>query len=656
MAIPFALNPNRKRAVICLALVLGTLLLYWPVTHHGFINIDDPRFVTENDHVKTGLTWSGIVWAFHSVVTENWQPLTWCSHMLDCQLYGLNPGGHHLTNLLFHLANTVLLFLWLDNLTRATWRSAFVAAFFAWHPLHVESVAWICERKDVLSTFFWMLALLAYTRYARKPGLAAYLLVLGLFGLGLMSKPMVVTLPCVLLLLDFWPLNRFAPQPVADGNLPEEFAAKTLVRRSVSLLVEKIPFFILALAIGVITILAQKAGGVLAPVNGLPLHDRLATALVGYLDYLRTTFWPTGLACFYPYAFDLPLALVLGAALLLLVWTGWFLLRARQQPYLLMGWLWFLGTLAPTIGLVQVCIQARADRYMYIPSIGLFIVVVWGLSDLFERRPARKNLLPVLGGLALGGCVAVTSVVLGYWQDSVTLARHAIDVTSDNYVAYESLGRALYERGLKQGAMECYVESLRINPGFPQAQFNLAVALVDAGRSEEAVEHFAAAAQALPTHYEIRDQLGTVLLSLGDNRLAEAARQFAEVLRQKPDDADAQSKLALVLVRQGQVANALPHFAEAVRLEPANPESRFNFGLALLSNHQPAEAAAQFAEEVRLTPHETKVHYRLAQALQQDGKPGGAVQEYRAALELTPDFPEAKTALDQLLAVHPDLK
>jgi len=650
------LSLNHKRAAICLFLALGTLVLYWPLTHHGFINIDDPRFVTENEHVKAGLTWPGIVWAFHSVYTENWQPLTWLSHMLDCQLYGLNAGAHHLTNLWFHLANSLLLFLWLDRLTRAPWRSAFVAAFFAWHPLHVESVAWVCERKDVLSTFFWMLALMAYTRYARKPGVGTYLPVLGCFALGLMSKPMVVTLPCVLLLLDFWPLNRFEPRPIANGNPPAEFDAKAWLRKAAALVGEKIPFFVLALAIGVTTIFAQKAGGVLAPASGLSFPLRAANALVSYLEYLSTTFWPAGLAYFYPYSFNLPLAEVLIAALVLLLWTGWFILRARRQPYLLVGWLWFLGTLVPTIGLIQVCIQSRADRYMYIPSIGLFIVVVWGLNDLFARWPARRALLPVLGGLALAGCLATTSVVLGYWQDSVTLAMRAIEVVPGNYVAYESLGRALYERGLKQQAMECYAKSVQMAPDFPQSQFNLAVALMDAGKPEEAVEHFAAVVRALPTHYEVRDQLGTLLLSLGDRRLAEAASQFSEVVRLKPDDVDAQSKLAIALVRQGLVTNALPHFAAAVRLEPANPEFRFNYGFALLNHQQPAEAAAQFAAEVRLTPAETKAHYRLAQALQQAGDLNGAVEQYRETLRLRPDFAEAKTALDQILSAHRDLK
>ena len=650
------LTQIQLRAVICAVLALGTLILYWPVTHHDFINIDDPRFVTQNEHVKAGLTWPGIVWAFHSTYTENWQPLTWFSHMLDCQLYGLNAGAHHLTNVLFHIASSLLLFLWLDNLTRATWRSAFVAAFFAWHPLHVESVAWICERKDVLSTFFWMLALLAYTRYVRKPGVGAYLLVLGLFGLGLMSKPMVVTLPCVLLLLDFWPLNRFGLQPVPGGNPPAEFNAGAFVRRAASLIGEKIPFFILALVIGVVTVFAQKDAGVLASVSGLPLHARVGHALISYVEYLGTTFWPAGLAYFYPFSFDLPVAQVVGAALLLVVCTVWFVMRACQQPWLLTGWLWFLGTLAPTIGLIQVCVQSRADRYMYIPGIGLFIVVVWGLNDLFGRWPAKRNLLPLLGGLALVGCLAVTSVVLGYWQDSVTLARRAIDVTRDNYVAYEALGRALYERGLKPQAIECYAASVQIEPDFPQSQFNLAVALVDAGRTDESVEHFAAVVKILPTHYEVQDQLGTLLLSLGDSRLPEAAAQFSEVIRLKPDDADAQGKLAVALARQGQVTNALPHFAEAVRLEPANPEFHFDFGLALLDNHQPTAAAAQFAEEVKLTPDETKAHYRLAQALQQGGDFAGAVPQYREAMRLTPDFPEAKTALEQILAAHPELK
>jgi Tfp pilus assembly protein PilF len=651
---------RHRLACLCLALAVVTLALYWPVVSHDFINVDDPRFISQNPHVEAGLTRAGIRWAFQSLETENWQPLTWISHMLDCDLYGLNAGGHHLTSLLLHVANSVLLLVWLNGLTQSPWRSAFVAALFAWHPLHVESVAWACERKDVLSTSFWLLALLAYTRYARgmRPGAARpgvhpafyYGLTLLFFACGLMSKPMVVTLPCVLLLLDFWPLSRFAERRATDPAGPP---GQTRAATAAGLAMEKAPFFLLTLGMSMATLYAQKAGGALASLAGMPPAERLANTVVNYGTYLAKTFWPSGLAYFYPYRFDWPASRLAGDGLLLVALTGWSLWRWRREPYLLTGWLWFLGTLLPTVGLVQVGIQSLADRYMYIPSIGLFLALVWGLGGLFDRWHARREVLPALGGLALLGCLAVTSVQLGYWQNSITLATHAIEVTRQNYVAYESLGRALYEAGRKKEAMACYAESVRLRPDFPQSQFNFAAALQDAGRLPEAVEHFAAAARLVPDRLDIRMALGTTLMQAG--RLEEAATQFAEVLRREPDSIAAHHSLGIVLARQGDISNAIPHFAAAVRLDPANADLRFGLGLALMDTHQPAAAAAQFEAEVQLAPNETRAHYRLAQALEQLHQPAAAAEHYQAALRLTPNFPEAAAALDQILAAHPGL-
>lgn len=521
--------------------------------------------------------------------------MTWFSHMLDCELYGVKAGGHHLTSLLFHVANTLLLFLWLNDLTKATGRSAFVAALFAWHPLHVESVAWVCERKDVLSAFFWFLALMAYTRYVRKPRAGAYLLVLGLFALGLMSKPMVITLPCVLLLLDFWPFNRFGvkfipdSEAVSKGNDDPRLASfidRTSLRKTIPLIGEKIPFFLLALGMSAATIFAQKAGGSLAHLGGLAMHVRVANALASYLSYLSKTFWPSGLAYFYPYSFDIPLGLVLGSALLLMVWTTWFVMRVRQQPWLLTGWLWFLGTLVPTIGLVQFCIQARADRYTYIPGIGLFIVMVWGLNDLFKRWPARRQLLPVGGGLALAGCLAASSVQLGYWQSNITVARHAIEVTDGNYVAYESLGEAIAALGQPERATNFFAEAVRIAPNWPQGQFNFGITLSEIGQTNDAIEHL----------------------------------------------------------------------ETAVKLAPDFPEGHSLLGQTLLRFGKTDAAIREFTGELKLTPGDARAHYRLALALEQQGNFTGATEHCREALRQTPRFPEARAALDRILSAHSGLK
>jgi len=617
---------RHRVALICVGLVLVTAGLYWPVTGHDFVNIDDPRFVTENAQVQAGLTWPGVVWAFQSVYTEAWQPLTWFSHILDCQIYGLNPGGHHLTSLLWHLANTVLLFLWLNGLTKSTWRSAFVAAFFAWHPLHVESVAWVCERKDVLSAFFWLATLLAYTRYVGKPGAAAYALVLVLFALGLMSKPMMVTLPCVLLLLDFWPFNRwhvnFGATPHGRPTLAD-FHNPSVIRKTVFLVAEKIPFFLLVLGMTAITLFAQKAGDSLSSLASLPLKVRVANALVSYLDYLTTTFWPTGLAYFYPYSFNLPLAPVVGGALILLVLTACALARVRRQPYLLVGWLWFVGTLVPTIGLVQFCIQARADRYTYIPSIGFFMMVVWGATELAERRPAMKQFLAGLGGLALAGCLAVSSVQLSYWKDSMSLSRHAIKVTENNYVALESLGRTLSSMGQPQRAITFFAQASAVAPTWPQGQFNYGFTLGLVGQTNEAIERLRAAVNLVPGVAAGRSFLGLELLKFG--RTDEALREFAAAAQLDPRSADAQLQWGTALAKNNQPAEAMPHFLEALRLEPRSPTGAL-------------------------------AHCRLAQALQHQGKLGDAVQHFREALRQTPNLAEAKTGLDAIISAHPELR
>ena len=663
----FTANPTSRQlsAVIGLTLALVTAALYWPMLHHPFINVDDEQYITSNPHVQAGLTWPGIIWTFENREAANWHPLTWISHMLDCQLFGLNPGGHHLTSLLFHVANTLLLFLWLKQLTGTLWRSAFVAALFAWHPLRVESVAWAAERKDVLSAFFWMLALIAYTRYARESRVQSpeskvfYGLSLLAFACGLMSKPMVVTLPFVLLLLDFWPLDRFSRFTfyVSSSEKPSTPINREQAESAARLICEKLPFFALALAGSIVTYLVQKSGGAVWSAAVLPFHARVANALLACVRYLSKTFWPADLAIIYPYPRHWPVMAALGAALLLAIWSGLFLWRARQNPYLPVGWFWFLGTFIPAIGLVQVGAQSMADRYTYLPSIGLFILIVWGLNDFLNFRPQWRKMATLTGSLALAGCLVCTRIQLNYWQSSVKLLRHAIEVTTDNFVACNFLGRALDDLGQKDQkdeALLLYAESVRIESHYPQAQYNLGMALLNRGWAEKACEPLAAAARLAPDNAAARYYFGMALMDGG--RLDDAIVQFNEALRLNPNFAKAQSKLAMIYIKQGKTAKALLHFAETVRLLPNDAEARFNLGLALLDNHRPVEAAVQFSEELRLTPDETRAHYRLAQALQQQNKLAGAVEHYREALRLTPDFPEAKAALDQILSTHPNLK
>ena len=633
---------NSRRARICLGLVLATVALYWPVIGHDFINIDDPRFVTDNEHTRAGVTWSGICWAFQTVQTEMWHPLTWLSHMADCQLFGITPGGHHFTNLLLHAANTVLVFLLLEKMTGGIWRSTIVAGLFAWYPLNVESVAWVSERKGVLCALFWLSSMMAYVCYSKKSGKLSFLLSLLLFAGALMSKSVAVTLPFVLLLFDFWPLQRF-----------QTFSATSRLRAATALMVEKIPFFALTLVANVVAVFAQHAGDNLISLAQLPVETRLANAMINYVVYLSKTIWPSKLAVFYPYISHLAVGPIVGAALLLAALTIFCALSARQRPWLAVGWFWFLGTLIPVIGLVQYGFQSVDDRYMYVPSLGLFVAAVWELENRFARHPRGRQLLWLLGGTTLAGYFCVSAIQLSYWQNSLTLAAHALKVTSNNYVACDSMGRALAAEGQFERAVPFYAEAVRIEPDWPQGQFSLGMALGDMGRTNEAIEHLQAFVKLTPKQLGGHLYLARMLMRYG--RTEQAIGEFTEVLRLEPGFVEAQASLGVLLASQGKIAEAIPHFAEAVRLNPNDPNMRFNYGLALLGNHQPAEAAAQFAEELRIAPNETRAHYRLAQALEQQNKFSESAQHYRQALQLAPDFPEARDELAKLLIEHPEL-
>jgi tetratricopeptide (TPR) repeat protein len=636
------LKQTSKRRLICLLLVLVTLALYRPVTNHAFINFDDDQYITDNFHVKAGLTWPGIVWAFQSGYADNWHPLTWISHMLDCQLYGLNPAGHHLTNLLFHIANTLLLFLFLSRTTETIWRSGFVAALFACHPLHVESVAWVAERKDVLSTFFWLLTLLAYARFVEESKVQSpkskvfYLVALLMFACGLMSKPMVVTLPFVLMLLDFWPLQRFN--------------ASTLQL----LFAEKIPLFALSLASSVITFLVQRAGGAVSTLDTVPLSFRFANAAMSYLRYISKTFWPADLAVFYPPPTHWPPELVIASMLFVLACSVLFIRLARRHPYLFVGWFWYLGTLMPVIGLVQVGLQSLADRYMYIPGIGLFIAVVWGFNALLSAWPQKKWIASAVGIVALTGCLADTWTQLKYWQNSITLFSHAKAVTSNNYAADSHLGEAFDEIGQFDKAVAFLKESSRINPHYARGESELGATLADEGKLPEAIGCFRRAVQLRPKDAMLRYNLGTALLSSG--QLTEAAAQFTNALQLSPDSAGAHINLGLVFLRQGKTAEAIGHFSEAVRLNPDSTEAHFDYGLALLNNNQPMEAAVQFSQELALAPYQAKGHYRLAEAFFRQYQSREAIEQFWQTLRLAPNFPDALNELAWILATDPNPK
>jgi len=657
--------------IVCVLLALVTLLVYLPVRHYAFVNFDDPDYVTENPMVQAGLTWSGFQWAFTTWHASNWHPLTWLSHMVDCQLFGLNAGGHHLVNVLFHATNAVLLFLLLLRLTSALWQSAFIAALFAWHPLHVESVAWVAERKDVLSAFFGLLTLMAYVCYAQGvtsgmwqvtrtnsirsrvtcPASRYYSLALLFFALGLMAKPMLVTLPFVFLLLDYWPLRRVTGdgwQVTGDkksvGKLSTLNCTPNAFGAQLSTILEKWPFFALAAASCVVTFVAQKRGEAVVSLGGYPLSSRIANAAVAYVKYLFNSVYPVNLAVIYPLPiYSLPKEnpwVQVAGAIIVLAMISWVIWRARRQrPYLLTGWLWYLGMLVPVVGLVQVGSQAMADRFTYLPLIGVFIGVVFGLGDLAKKLRLEPMVMASVAGVVLAGCLFATARQLRFWRDSETLFEHTLAVTKDNPIAQSNLGTALSEAGQPQEAAEHFGEALRLNPGYAPAHYNLGVALTQTGHLQEAMEHFREALRLNPDYAPAHYNLGHALLQTGQPQ--EAIEHFQEALRLKLDDAPAHNNLGVALVQTGHPQEAIKHYQEALRLQPNLPEAQYNLGNALLQTGQPQEATAHFQEALRLKPDYAMAHNNLGVALAQTGQPQAAIKHYQEALRLQPNLPDA---------------
>ena len=585
-----------------LVLTAVTLASYWPLRQAQFTNFDDPEYVTNNPQVFHGLSWRGVGWAFTTFHASNWHPLTWLSHMLDCSVFGEQALGHHVVNVGLHIANTLGLFLLLWRMTGAGWRSGFVAGLFAVHPLHVESVAWIAERKDVLSAFFGLLTLWTYAEYAGKqasapnrtisgptPGRLWFVLSLGCFGMGLMSKPMLVTLPFVMLLLDYWPLGRLRVSPhesVARGLRP--------------LIWEKAGFWLLAAASAIVTFYAQGTKGAVVPLHVIALDDRLANTLTSYVRYLHLLCWPAQLAVFYPFPKDISMVAALLALMLLASISGCAIRAARQLPAVLMGWLWFLGTLVPVIGLVQVGSQALADRYMYLPSIGLFVSVTWGVAALAAKRRGWAVALGGLGATVVACFMACTRVQDGYWMDGLHLFRRAVEVTKGNWMAEHNLGHALASLGHYDEAAACLDRSMEIEPNYPPAYLNRAGVYAAKGRLEEAIVDYRTALRLKPNYEQAYCNLGKALaLQL---RFDEAKTNFLAALYYKPDYIEAHIKLANVLLLQGNVAEALPHLQEAVRLDPKGSEGLYYLGAGLARARKHEEAAEAFRKAIKSQP------------------------------------------------------
>lgn len=564
-----------------LLLMMATLAVYLPVVTFGFVEYDDNFYASENPFVRAGWSGAGLKWAFTNIEGGNWHPLTWLSLMLDAEIAGPRAGVFHGTNLLLHLVNTLLLFFLLERMTGAASKSAFVACAFAIHPLHVESVAWIAERKDVLSTLFWFLTLQAYLHYVSRPGLVRLLLVALPFGLGLASKPMLVTLPIVLLLLDYWPLGRLRPRGAMGG----------LIR-------EKTPLLAMALASGIVTLVAQHGGGALATFEFYPLPARLANAVVACATYLAKTLWPANLAVFYPHPGNTLSPWLVAISTLVLAGISVLVYLARGRPYLTVGWLWYLVTLAPVIGLVQVGMQSMADRYTYVPLIGIFLMVAWGVPDLAARHGARWVPLVAVG--AMGALMGCARLQVSYWRDGTTLFAHALRATSRNPVAENCLGNALLRRGRDAEAAEHWSQALRIAPDYADARSNLAGILIKQGRLDEAIAQCREVLRVNPTHVRAHTNLGLVLMHRGN--YDEAAHHFSASLSERPNHAGTHANLAGALLRLGRLSEALSHIEQALRLEPDNVDAHLNLGIALGEQGRLDAAIARFSKVLRLDP------------------------------------------------------
>lgn len=641
-----------QTALLCLVLFGGTVWTFFPALRNGFVDYDDADYVTQNSHVRGGLTWENAKWAFTDTEAAGlWHPLTWLSHMLDCQMFGLSPWGHHLTSILIHALNVLLVFVIFKELTGAMWRSWLLAALFGLHPLRVESVAWVAERKDVLSALFWLLTMWAYARavssdkwqVSRNDSFLSritchwslyYFLALLFFVCGLMSKPMLVTLPFVLLLLDYWPLERFT---IHNSRF-------TMSR----LALEKVPFFLAAIAVIVVTFLAQSAAK--ATSVGVPLSARLENALVSYGRYLGKIFRPVDLAFFYPHPAYWPAWLAIAPAILLLGISLFVVAFRRGHPYLPVGWFWFLGTLVPAIGLVQVGEQAMADRFTYLPSLGVLVVIIWGVHELTQRWRHSSVAFGVSTVAGMIPCIVLCRQQIAYWKDDEALCRHALAVTENNHVAHFCLGVAYEKQHRPDEAIGEYQAALAANPNYSVAHNNLGFALCSEGRFDEALSQFQTALDLNTEPAKAHFGMGVVFGREG--YVADAVTQFQEAVKLQPDWPDAHYNLGIALDHDGKLESAVHELQQAVAMEPDSAEFRFNLGNVLARLNRRPEAINQFQKSLELEPSSVNCHVNLGNALAQSGRLDDAIGQFRIALTLNPEIAEIHNNLGLALEMR----
>ena len=642
--------------LICLALAILTVITFWSLKDCGFINLDDPLYVYENAYVQSGLNWNSIGQAFSSELAKvgHWHPLTWLSLMLDYQIFGLNPHGYHLINLLFHVMNTILLFLILHRMTKTLWPSAFVAALFAIHPLHVESVAWITERKDVLSTFFWMLTMGAYSYYVEHPGFRRYCFVLLFFTLGLMAKSMLVTLPFVLLLLDYWPLQRFQeinPEqkiqaevfnltPSVKEILEVEKLADTEYKWSLiyPLLLEKVPLFVLAVLSSIVTYIAAQSAGAVRFLKTLSLGARIENAFVSYIAYIGKMIWPSNLAVFYPHQLLLSWQ-VLGSVLLLITITVAVFMMVKRSPYLATGWLWYLGTLVPVIGILQAGSQAMADRYTYIPLIGLFIIVAWGVPDLLKKWNYRKEILWASSALVILCLSIITWAQVGYWQNSITLYDHTLKITDYNWPIYYCRGNAYSDLGNYRQAIEDLNRAIEIKPDYVMAYTSRGVAYIYLGNYRQAIEDLNRVIAIRPSYAEAYNNRGAAYKGFGNYR--QAIEDFNKAIEIRPNYPEAYLNRGLAYGGLGNYRQAIEDLNRVIAIRPNYPEAYLNRGFAYngLGNYR--QAIEDFNRAIAIRPNYPEAYLNRGFAYNGLGNYRQAIEDFNRAIEIRPSYVEA---------------
>jgi len=657
-------HKNLIPVLICLALAILTVIAFWSLKDCGFINLDDDIYVYENASVQSGLNWNSIGQAFSSELTKvgHWHPLTWLSWMLDYQIFGLNSQGFHLINLLFHVMNTILLFLILRRMTKTLWPSAFVAALFAIHPLHVESVAWIAERKDVLSTFFWMLTMGAYSYYVESPGFRRYCFVFLFFALGLMAKPMLVTLPFVLLLLDYWPLRRFQERRPDHKVQTEESKLLTSDKQKKKskkndvvtvnerlevkkqadpeykwsliypLIWEKVPLFVLAILSSIVTYFAAQSAGTVSSVEEIPLIVRIGNAFVSYIAYIVKMIWPSNLAVFYPYPKFLVPWQVLGSVVLMIAITLAVIWRAKRSPYLATGWLWYTGTLVPVIGILQAGAQAMADRYTYIPLIGLFIIVAWGVSDLLKKWHYRKEILLVSSALVILCLSIKTWTQVGYWQNSFTLYDHTLTVTDYNWVVYSNRGAAFGGLGNYGQAIEDLSRAIEIKPSHVKAYYNRGVAYNRLGNYRQAIEDLNKAIESKPSHAEAYNNRGNAYSGLGNYR--QAIEDYNKAIENNPAYAEAYNNRASAYNGLGNYKQAIEDYGRAIEINPAFAEIYFNRGNAYYYLGDYRQAIVDYGKAIEIKTGYMDAYFNRGVAYVKSGNKDMAVNDLIAAAKL----------------------